>query len=296
MGTQRDQPGRHAAIRAKGEGRVVRLHRLPSLPGIELRQVRHLSSQITCVTELLILAMNTRGAFRYGCRGSTSLVPPGALAVVERGQVHTAAPVDGELGTDLLFIDRRALARLTSDDAGLVPIGFSLGDPVCTNRVLCRSFYALAAVLRDASTQNMLAEERVHALLEALGPVVGGRLLRKKDCSSDGEGVRRAREMIHDLYDQPLTLDALTERSGLPKPRFLSAFKRLVGVPPHAYQTQLRVEHARQLIARGTPISEASTAAGFFDQSHLHRHFVRCHGLTPGEYGRQRGGRGPLGG
>ena len=224
-----------------------------------------------------------------------SLVPPRGFALVERGQVHTAAPVDGEIGTDLLFIDGRTLARFTSDDPGLVPAGFSLGDPVCTNQVLSQSFDALTTILRDRSTPNLLAEERVHALLEALGPIVGGCLRRSKEHSSDGEGVRRAQEMIHDLHNEPLTLDALAEKSGLPKPRFLNAFKRLVGVPPHAYQTQLRVEHARQLIARGAPISEASAAAGFFDQSHFHRHFVRCHGLTPGAYARQRRGRRPLG-
>jgi AraC-like DNA-binding protein len=212
--------------------------------------------------------------------------------LVEHGQVHTAAPVDGDLGTDLLFIDGRTLARLASNDPSVMPLGFSLVDPVCTNQVLCQSFHALAAVLRDVSAPTLLAEERVHTLLEALATIVGGRLLPKKDHSSDSEGVRRAREMIHDLYHQPLTLDALTARSGLPKPRFLSAFKRLVGVPPHAYQTQLRVERARQLMARGASLAEASTAAGFFDQSHLHRHFLRCHGLTPGQYARPRGGRG----
>jgi AraC-like DNA-binding protein len=92
----------------------------------------------------------------------------------------------------------------------------------------------------------------------------------------------------------------LAQRSGLPRPRFLRAFKREVGLAPHAYQVQLRVDHARRLLAQGMPIAAAAASAGFFDQSHFHRHFTRVVAMTPRVYrtfaalpslrgGRQRG-------
>ena len=118
--------------------------------------------------------------------------------------------------------------------------------------------------------------------VEDLGSLCTGRIRRNETIES--EGVQRAREMIHDLLSESITLDSLAAVSRLPKPRFLRAFKRLVGLPPHAYQTQLRVDHASRLIARGASISEASVSAGFADQSHFHRRFTRLEGHTPGQY------------
>jgi hypothetical protein len=41
-----------------------------------------------------------------------------------------------------------------------------------------------------------------------------------------------------------------------------------------------------KLIRAGHSPLEASLESGFSDQSHLHRHFKRTHGLTPGQYHR----------
>jgi AraC-like DNA-binding protein len=64
------------------------------------------------------------------------------------------------------------------------------------------------------------------------------------------------------------------------------AFTHVYGMPPSDYQRQLRLREARALIAAGTPISEAAAVAGFSDQSHLSRWFVRYYGVTPGRYQR----------
>ncbi|HYM70106.1 MAG TPA: helix-turn-helix transcriptional regulator, partial [bacterium] len=61
-------------------------------------------------------------------------------------------------------------------------------------------------------------------------------------------------------------------------------FHREVGLPPHAYQTQVRVERARSLLRNGVPIAEAAAAVGFYDQAHLTRQFKRVIGVTPGQY------------
>ncbi len=57
-----------------------------------------------------------------------------------------------------------------------------------------------------------------------------------------------------------------------------------MGVPPHAYLTQLRIARAKQLLARGTPASEVAARVGFFDQSQPSRHFRRAVGTTPGRF------------
>ncbi|MCD8476193.1 MAG: AraC family transcriptional regulator [Shewanella fodinae] len=45
------------------------------------------------------------------------------------------------------------------------------------------------------------------------------------------------------------------------------------GMTPHAYILALRVDYARQLLAAGNDVATAASAAGFYDQSHLHHYF-----------------------
>ena len=59
-------------------------------------------------------------------------------------------------------------------------------------------------------------------------------------------------------------------------------------MPPHVYVTGRRVELARRLLLDGVPAAEAATRAGFYDQSHLTRHFKRLHGVTPVAFGAGR--------
>ena len=55
-------------------------------------------------------------------------------------------------------------------------------------------------------------------------------------------------------------------------------------MPPHAYQTQLRLAHAKHYLRLGHSVSETACRVGFFDQSHFLRAFKRSEGTTPGRY------------
>ncbi|HWW97905.1 MAG TPA: helix-turn-helix domain-containing protein [Edaphobacter sp.] len=90
-------------------------------------------------------------------------------------------------------------------------------------------------------------------------------------------------EYIHSNLDQNISLEALAEMAGLSTHHFARAFKQTVGMPPHGYVLQRRIEHAQKML-RNTdlPMSEIALSAGFSDQSHLARHFRRITGMSPG--------------
>jgi AraC family transcriptional regulator len=61
-------------------------------------------------------------------------------------------------------------------------------------------------------------------------------------------------------------------------------FKQALGVSPHQYLIQVRVNSARSLLSAGSgerSLAEVASAVGFADQSHLTRHFKRLLGVTP---------------
>jgi AraC-like DNA-binding protein len=61
-------------------------------------------------------------------------------------------------------------------------------------------------------------------------------------------------------------------------------FTDVVGMPPHAYLTQVRANRARALLLSGEGLSGVAYRCGFCDQSHLTRTFKRLFGVTPGSY------------
>jgi transcriptional regulator GlxA family with amidase domain len=66
--------------------------------------------------------------------------------------------------------------------------------------------------------------------------------------------------------------------------RFATVFRQEVGIPPHQYLCRLRIQHAQSLLRQGTSPIVAAVETGFFDQSHLSRHFKRLCGVTPGRF------------
>jgi len=62
-----------------------------------------------------------------------------------------------------------------------------------------------------------------------------------------------------------------------------------VGLPPHAFQLQLRVDRAKTLLAGGVDITAVAQRTGFADQSHFTRILRRSVGVTPGRFPRYPG-------
>ncbi|MBN2751418.1 MAG: AraC family transcriptional regulator, partial [Rhodospirillaceae bacterium] len=55
-------------------------------------------------------------------------------------------------------------------------------------------------------------------------------------------------------------------------------------LPPTAWQGLQRVRRAGALLFQGEDIAAVAVDAGFYDQSHMTRQFLRLFGMTPGEY------------
>ncbi|HKP74064.1 MAG TPA: AraC family transcriptional regulator [Longimicrobiaceae bacterium] len=92
----------------------------------------------------------------------------------------------------------------------------------------------------------------------------------------------RAVEYLHAHSAEPVTMTVLAAVAGVPPGRLGPEFRRHYHCTPGEYLRRLRVEAACRLLAEtDRPLSEVALSAGFYDQSHLNRHFRRLLGTTP---------------
>lgn len=96
--------------------------------------------------------------------------------------------------------------------------------------------------------------------------------------------VRLAQDYILEHFRDDISIDDLAGLTNVSRFHFIRSFRASIGIPPHAYINQVRVQHARKLLVAGWKASEAAIESGFYDQSKLNRLFKRSYGVTPAHY------------
>ncbi|OLF54060.1 helix-turn-helix domain-containing protein [Pseudomonas chlororaphis] len=95
----------------------------------------------------------------------------------------------------------------------------------------------------------------------------------------------RVLKLIDEQYAEPLSLRDLAACCGCTELRFLRDFSRAIGMTPHAWLVEVRVQAARRLIERSDlPLAAIALETGFAHQSHMGSAFRKCLGLTPSQY------------
>ncbi len=96
--------------------------------------------------------------------------------------------------------------------------------------------------------------------------------------------IARALRLMEGRFADPLTLRELARVADMNVSTMIKRFRQELGVTPHRHLCRMRVQAAQALLESGLKPALAAIEAGFFDQSHLARHFKRHCGTTPGRY------------
>jgi len=100
-----------------------------------------------------------------------------------------------------------------------------------------------------------------------------------------GYKLRRAVDFIQAHIDQPIHLEQLAASVALSPFHFHRQFKKAMGMTPHQYIVQLRMDRAKKLLSNSDmPLAAVAAQVGFADQSHFSSTFRRTTSMTPRIY------------
>jgi AraC-like DNA-binding protein len=285
--------GGKARARDARSSDAARLWRADDLGGLEVMRASYVSFVFTPhAHEGFMIALTEGGVGGPVFRGEMHPVGPGDVIVLNPEEAHAGGPATEAAwryraiypSTDLL---RQATSELEEPGPGAPEFTEDVVRDLDLARRL-RSFHEITE--RADST----ALERESHLVEALAGLVSRHATRPGAEGSLGHGhrgVRKAREYLDEHAVSNVSLTEVARAAGLSPYHLCRVFRRDVGLTPHAYQTQVRVRQAGQLLRDGTPIALTAIDSGFYDQAHLTKAFKRVTGVTPGEYVRAGGDR-----
>jgi AraC-like DNA-binding protein len=205
----------------------------------------------------------------------------GDIIMVNPGEMHDGSCLDQKPRSwKMLYFEPEIASQIPVEDQ-LTTLG-TLRPTVC-DRNQARRFERLFTALTEPQPDSLHIDEE---LVMTLGYAFRNHSRSRPVRVPALPGVQQIVKRIDREPQNPLSLQAMADMARVSRFHFLRAFFRATGATPHAYILQRRVCLARRLIAAGEELTQASARAGFADQSHMTRAFVRQLGVTPAHYRR----------
>ena len=251
-------------------------------PGLELETCHQTSRKV--VPQLLQehqLSVCQRGPATAHYRGARHALTDRAFQAYRAGEVLSAGPAKGGVWSYRTLRLNPNLLHTLAEGAGHTP-DFSV--PVIRDATLSTKLNQhLEGVFTSVESGKGTLEAELVTLL---------RLLSRHRADAETKRVtvrvRRAVETakahLTDNFHDAVPLDALAELTGVSKFHLNKMFKQVVGIPPHVFQTSLRVGEAKRRLREAAPLAHVAVDLGFADQAHFTRTFKRYVGVTPGQY------------
>jgi AraC family transcriptional regulator len=210
-----------------------------------------------------------------GDRWVRHTMPPGSLWIQPANQAFSFNVAEESHWCGAIVQPAKLKALLGSDSAVEPVIGLQDDTLGPAMQALC------AEVLRGGPSGRRFAEGML--------TVIGTQLLRlfgEAHRAPKGGITGRQRSIVTEHIDTHLTetiaVADLAACVGLSEAHFARAFKQTVGLAPHRFVIERRLERGKRMLAdTEDSIALVASACGFADQAHFSRAFSQAFGMSP---------------
>jgi AraC-like DNA-binding protein len=230
------------------------------------------------------LSPDWQGEYNY--RGAWHQIPKGSLSIIHPGEVHapsekTFVPTPAHYW--MMSAPPETLQAVALEIQGK-PVGLPFfSGPFISDTEIAQIYSHLHFLVEQSAPQL----EQDSALLSLLTKLIihhAQEDLAISPLKSARPAIMQVKDFLQAHFAENISLSQLVGISQLSRFHLCRAFHHEIGVAPHTYQIQIRVDYAKRLISQGRPISEVATMTGFYDQSHFGRYFKRITGTKPSYY------------
>jgi AraC-like DNA-binding protein len=263
----------------------IRVWRSQYLPSIELvHSISKASSLPRHFHEELELVIRQGDGWQFNYRGAMYSVPSDTFVVTQPGEVHHANWMSERDCTFRgLRIDLDLLQQVALEIAGRETDLPFFPMPLIYDRDLTHQIVRVHQALsqsgsqleQQSTIQNLVAQLILRC---ANNPPCLTRLGKER------QPVERVRAFLEEHYSQEISLEQLAQIAELSSFHLNRSFRQTVGMPPHAYQIQVRIIMAKRLLRQELSSEKVAIATGFASQSHFGTHFKRLVFVTPMQY------------
>ena len=234
--------------------------------------------------EELELSIRQGDGWQFNYRGAMHSVPSNTLVVTQPGEAHHA---DCRSDRDCIFRGLRVgtdlLQQVAIEVAGRKTELPFFPMPLVHDRDLNTQIVQVHQVLKQSISQL----EQQTLVLELLAQLIL-RCAEDPPCPAklgeERQPVDRVQVYLEDHYDEEISLEQLSQVANLSAFHLNRSFSKTFGMPPHAYQIQVRILQAKRLLRKERSIEQVAIETGFVSQSHFGSHFKRLVCVTPRQY------------
>jgi AraC-like DNA-binding protein len=216
--------------------------------------------------------------------GSSYETPAESLFIVQPGEMH-GNHTDNSAGCSYrtLNITPEIYKRFLIAITGSENYSFTLRTPIIFDADILGLFRNAYRTF-ESSSSNLERDSLLMELFARLVVRYSNSQPNSLKVKSERFAIKKVCEYLEQNLAENILLKDLSEIANLSPFHFSRTFLLEKGIPPHAYQTQLRIIRAKHLLRNGEALSSVASMVGFADQSHFTRHFKRIVGTTPGQY------------
>ncbi|BCS88400.1 AraC family transcriptional regulator [Pseudodesulfovibrio sediminis] len=233
------------------------------------------------------LGVTREGIQEFSCNGSQFRSAPGNIILFNPGDVHNGHPGNEDaLKYTMLYLDPNHLLSLVgcASETGRKP--FRIGENHFEDRMLRPLIMDMAQLVAGTAHTLLEYDHLLYEIAKRLAQRMG---VFAPDAWKDTKDtlLLKVRDHIHDHISEDISIDDLSQVASISKYHFIRLFRSQFGLTPHRYILIHRINRAREALDSGIAPSTLAQELGFFDASHMNRHFKRAYGVTPKQYQRQ---------
>ncbi len=232
--------------------------------------------------EYYVIGFIERGQRYLSCKNKEYTIEPGDLLLFNPRDNHTCEQIDGKaLDYRCINIQLEIMSKAVLEIAGKEYL------PYFTQQVVFHS--ELVPLLKELhliimqEEKDFRKEEIFFFLLEQLIEEYTEQESPQPNCVQSMEA-KAICEYLEKNYTKNITLDDLSNLTGLSKYYLLRSFTKQKGITPYSYLETIRIDQAKKLLEQGVSPVDVALQTGFADQSHFSTFFKKFIGLTPRQY------------